>query len=223
MHLERDTLILVDGIRKIGPTAVESNLVGFCEGCGTELWSIAYYSTNGRRLVSAACRGCKAVFAVEYDMQWRWIRDIDIGILQDRMQPEGWSEMAQQPEPLRSMGQGRQSSRNRQLKPDGGASHASRSVPSDGMNDSSSAKGAGVSERNSRLGSLDQGAGQDQVLDEVVVSTLPSQMLSDVFTKAEIRDMIACEEGRPFVRQNLYRARAKYQLFKERFGIEISL
>lgn len=57
----------------------------------------------------------------------------------------------------------------------------------------------------------------------VRVSDLPKEMLDAVFTKAEIRDMIACQEGRPFVRQNLYRARAKYERFEQLFNIKLSL
>ncbi len=55
------------------------------------------------------------------------------------------------------------------------------------------------------------------------VSTLPREQLEAVFTSAEIRDMLACEEGRPFTRQNLYRARSKYDRFESLFGIRIQL
>lgn len=57
----------------------------------------------------------------------------------------------------------------------------------------------------------------------VRVSDLPKEMLNAVFTKAEIRDMIACQDGLPFVRQNLYRARAKYGRFERLFKIKLSL
>ncbi|NYT02365.1 MAG: hypothetical protein GKC10_06395 [Methanosarcinales archaeon] len=55
------------------------------------------------------------------------------------------------------------------------------------------------------------------------VSELPREQLEAVFTPAEIRDMLACEEGRPYVRQNLYRARAKFELFEEKFRFKIEL
>jgi len=55
----------------------------------------------------------------------------------------------------------------------------------------------------------------------VRVSSLPREQLEAVFTQAEIRDMIACEENRPFTRQNLYRARSKFDRFESLFGVRI--
>jgi len=55
------------------------------------------------------------------------------------------------------------------------------------------------------------------------VSELPKEQLEAVFTQAEVRDMLACEEGRPYVRQNLYRARAKFELFEQKFHFQIKL
>lgn len=55
------------------------------------------------------------------------------------------------------------------------------------------------------------------------VSEVPQERLEVVFTPAEIRDMIAFQEGRPYVRQNLYRARAKLERFERLFGVRIEL
>ncbi len=55
------------------------------------------------------------------------------------------------------------------------------------------------------------------------ISALPRERLEAVFTAAEIRDMVAFEHGEPYVRQNLYRARAKYEKFEKLFGIKIDL
>ncbi|MCX8207587.1 MAG: hypothetical protein N3G75_07115 [Methanothrix sp.] len=55
------------------------------------------------------------------------------------------------------------------------------------------------------------------------VSEVSRERLEVVFTPAEIRDMIAFQEGRPYVRQNLYRARAKLERFERLFGIKIEL
>lgn len=55
------------------------------------------------------------------------------------------------------------------------------------------------------------------------VSEVPQERLEVVFTPAEIRDMIAFQEGRSYVRQNLYRARAKLDRFERLFGIRIEL
>lgn len=55
------------------------------------------------------------------------------------------------------------------------------------------------------------------------VSEVPRERLEVVFTPAEIRDMIAFQEGRPYVRQNLYRARAKLDRFERLFGVRIEL
>jgi hypothetical protein len=35
--------------------------------------------------------------------------------------------------------------------------------------------------------------------------------------------MAACQEGRPYTRQNLYRARAKYERFERLFGIKLDV
>lgn len=55
------------------------------------------------------------------------------------------------------------------------------------------------------------------------ISTIPREKLEAVFTQAEIRDMEAYERGDPYVRQNLYRARAKYDRFEKLFGTKIEL
>lgn len=59
---------------------------------------------------------------------------------------------------------------------------------------------------------------------EVVrICDIAREKLEVVFTAAEIRDMAACQEGQPYTRQNLYRARAKYDKFERLFGIRIDL
>jgi hypothetical protein len=55
------------------------------------------------------------------------------------------------------------------------------------------------------------------------ISSISREKLEAVFTRAEIRDMEACEKGQPFTRQNLYRARAKYDRFEKLFGIKIKI
>lgn len=55
------------------------------------------------------------------------------------------------------------------------------------------------------------------------ISSLPREQLEAIFTKAEIRTMEACEKGQPYTRQNLYRARAKYEKFEKLFGVKINL
>jgi len=55
------------------------------------------------------------------------------------------------------------------------------------------------------------------------ISGISRDKLEAVFTPAEIRDMDAYEKGRPFTRQNLYRARAKYDRFEKLFGIKIKI
>lgn len=55
------------------------------------------------------------------------------------------------------------------------------------------------------------------------ISIIPREKLEAVFTAAEIRDMVAFERGEPYVRQNLYRARAKYDKFEKLFGVKIDL
>ena len=55
------------------------------------------------------------------------------------------------------------------------------------------------------------------------VSSIAKEKLEAVFTQAEIRDMLACEQSAPYTRQNLYRARAKYEKFEKLFGIKIDI
>ena len=59
--------------------------------------------------------------------------------------------------------------------------------------------------------------------EKVSVSSIAKEKLEAVFTQAEIRDMIACQQGLPYTRQNLYRARAKYEKFEKLFGINIDI
>jgi len=55
------------------------------------------------------------------------------------------------------------------------------------------------------------------------ISSIEKEKLEAVFTSAEIRDLLACEQGQPFTRQNLYRARAKYEKLEKLFGIRLKL
>lgn len=55
------------------------------------------------------------------------------------------------------------------------------------------------------------------------ISDLPREELEAVFTPAELRDMERCERGEPYLRQNLYRARAKYDRFERLFGVRIDI
>jgi hypothetical protein len=59
--------------------------------------------------------------------------------------------------------------------------------------------------------------------EKISVGDLSREMLEAVFTQAEIRDMLACQQGLPYVRQNVYRARAKYEKFEKLFGIKIDI
>jgi hypothetical protein len=59
--------------------------------------------------------------------------------------------------------------------------------------------------------------------DKVDISSISKDMLEAVFTQAEIRDMLACQQGRPYTRQNLYRARTKYDKFEKLFGMKIDV
>jgi hypothetical protein len=59
--------------------------------------------------------------------------------------------------------------------------------------------------------------------ESLTISSIPSDKLEAVFTPAEIRDMLACQQGQPYTRQNLYRARAKYANFEKLFGIKINI
>jgi hypothetical protein len=69
------------------------------------------------------------------------------------------------------------------------------------------------------LGDLDLGI----CTERVSVSSISKEKLEAVFTQAEIRDMLACEQSAPYTRQNLYRARAKYERFEKLFGIKINI
>jgi len=52
---------------------------------------------------------------------------------------------------------------------------------------------------------------------------LPREQLESVFTPAELRDMERCVRGETYTRQNLYRARAKYEKFERLFGMRIDI
>lgn len=52
---------------------------------------------------------------------------------------------------------------------------------------------------------------------------LSREELETVFTPAELRDMERCERGEAYTRQNLYRARAKYDKFERLFGARIDI
>jgi len=55
------------------------------------------------------------------------------------------------------------------------------------------------------------------------LTDLSREELETVFTPAELRDMERCERGEAYTRQNLYRARAKYEKFERLFGVRIDI
>jgi len=55
------------------------------------------------------------------------------------------------------------------------------------------------------------------------LSDIPREELEAVFTPAELRDMERCERGEAYTRQNLYRARAKYEKFERLFGVRLDI
>ena len=59
--------------------------------------------------------------------------------------------------------------------------------------------------------------------EKIAASTISKEMLEAVFTAAESRDMLAGERGEPYVRQNVYRARAKCEKFEKLFGIKLDI
>jgi hypothetical protein len=61
------------------------------------------------------------------------------------------------------------------------------------------------------------------ITEKLSLSSIAKEKLEAVFTQAEIRDMLACERSAPYIRQNLYRARAKYDKFEKLFGIKIEI
>ncbi|HQE97377.1 MAG TPA: hypothetical protein PKY20_04175, partial [Methanothrix sp.] len=63
----------------------------------------------------------------------------------------------------------------------------------------------------------------ERVKEVVHICDIAREKLEVVFTAAEIRDMAACQQGQPYTRQNLYRARAKYERFERLFGIKIKV
>jgi hypothetical protein len=139
-RIEENSLVLIQGGRRLEPVSREKNLVGFCSRCQADLYSIAYHNTDDRWLVSAGCNNGH-LFLLQYDRQWRWLQDGDL----------------------------------------------------------------------------------ERVKEVVHICDIAREKLEVVFTAAEIRDMAACQQGQPYTRQNLYRARAKYEKFERLFGIKIDL
>ncbi|MGC9515816.1 hypothetical protein, partial [Methanocrinis sp.] len=52
------------------------------------------------------------------------------------------------------------------------------------------------------------------------ISEISREELEVVFTPAELRDMERFERGEVYTRQNIYRARAKYDKFERLFGVK---
>jgi hypothetical protein len=68
----------------------------------------------------------------------------------------------------------------------------------------------------------------DWVSDETLELTqnlreIPLERLESVFSPSELEAMFARSEGRPYTRQNLFRARKKYNKFEKLFGIKLEL
>lgn len=139
-RLEQKSCALLVNERRLEPISVEKNMVGFCDRCGSDLFSLAYHRTEAGWLVSARCEKEHPTL-MAYDQEWGWLGDQELQIYEE-------------------------------------------------------------------LGA---------------VQSIPRDKLEAVFTPAEIRDMLACERGESYTRQNLYRARAKFERFEKLFGIKLKL
>ncbi len=139
-RIEEKSRILYIGERKLEPVSFDRNMVGFCSRCDSELFSLAYHSTDSCWLVCAICSNGHIVL-MRYDRGWRWLEDCGLEIFRE----------------------------------------------------------------------------------DCDISSISKEKLEAVFTKAEIRDMMACQSGQPYTKQNLYRARAKYEKFERLFGVKIKI
>jgi hypothetical protein len=139
-RLEEKSLVLLFENKKLEPKSLDSNIVGFCAKCNSELRSLAYHKHEPNWLVSAICKNKHPVLIL-YDEKWNWLCDQELEVFED-------------------------------------------------MNS---------------------------------VSAIPREKLETIFTPAEIRDMLALECGKPYTRQNIYRARAKVEKFEKLFGIRIKI
>lgn len=139
-RLEQKSRALLVNERRLEPISVERNMVGFCNRCGSDLFSLAYHRTDAGWFVSARCEK-EHLTLMAYDQEWSWLGDQELQIYEE-------------------MG---------------------------------------------------------------AVQSIPREKLEAVFTPAEIRDMLACERRESYTRQNLYRARAKFDRFEKLFGIKINL
>jgi len=145
-EIEKESNLLFFEESRLEPVSSEENMVGFCETCGGELKSCAYYRVQEGWMVASRCLGCENLVLMRYDLGWSWLGDTEL----NSIEPSTKSKFAS-------------------------------------------------------------------------ISSIPREKLEVVFTPAELRDMESFERGEPYTRQNLYRARSKFEKFEKLFGVKINL
>lgn len=228
-RIDLSTFALTFSEKLLLPVSLEHNPVGFCDRCGLELESLAYFSIEREHLVSARCMSGHLVL-IRYDLDWGWLSDLELE-----------ASVAETPGEVAGIG------RCSEGKPDVGEGEAAcaekggdlRKGPEllAGADDRDAARvqngsrvGIEVREKraagNCEADPAEKGSGvgngvrKEGAMD---ISSISREMLEAVFTQAEIRDMLACEKGGHYTRQNIYRARAKFERFERLFGIRIRI
>ncbi|MEZ5335256.1 MAG: hypothetical protein R2741_08480 [Methanolobus sp.] len=67
----------VDGI-DFYPDNLESNFIGVCSSCNSDVNSLSYHSFDEGMIVAGKCTLCETVFAILYDDNWNWQGEIPI-------------------------------------------------------------------------------------------------------------------------------------------------
>jgi hypothetical protein len=81
-RLEVKSLVLLFENKKLEPASPDSNTVGFCTKCNSELRSLAYHKHELNWLVSATCKNEHPVLIL-YDAKWNWLCDQELEVFED--------------------------------------------------------------------------------------------------------------------------------------------
>lgn len=62
----------------IYPENLESNFIGVCSNCNSDVKSLSYHPFEEGMIVAGICNLCKTVFAIIYDREWNWQGEMPI-------------------------------------------------------------------------------------------------------------------------------------------------
>ncbi|WNY27042.1 hypothetical protein [Methanolapillus ohkumae] len=226
LFLEQTPLSLIDN---------EMNEIGACIKCLGRLESVSSYrllndneNNEPEYTVVSKCDSCFSFYVDLYDSNWTWIHEVEPVVFENSIPDEiNDSDKIQKPNTEKDFPDQKSISDGSDLLAGGidlsadVMGFSDQKIILSGPEPSKTKSKAKIKTKTNRKYKI-------PVYSDIIESAddlrqIPDVQLKSVFSKAEIDAMMAKADGKKPVRQYFHRAKKKYKLFEEIFGIKIDI